>query len=38
MELPTKFCMGNLKAKFEAFDWDVLEITEGNNIEQLSLE
>ncbi|WP_395063615.1 transketolase [Flavobacterium sp.] len=27
--------MGNLKAKFEAFDWDVLEITEGNNIETI---
>lgn len=27
--------MGNLKAKFEAFDWDVLEITEGNNIESI---
>lgn len=25
--------LGNLKAKFEAFDWQVLEITEGNNIE-----
>jgi transketolase len=25
--------MGSLKAKFEAFDWDVLEIKEGNNIE-----
>ncbi|TMM53451.1 transketolase [Maribacter algarum] len=25
--------MGNLKAKFEAFDWDVLEIKEGNNLE-----
>ncbi|MBQ0737473.1 transketolase [Aquimarina celericrescens] len=24
--------MGNLKAKFEAFDWDVMEIKEGNNI------
>ena len=24
--------LGNLKAKFEAFDWDVLEIKEGNNI------
>ena len=24
--------MGNLKAKFEAFGWDVLEIKEGNNI------
>jgi transketolase len=27
--------MGNLRAKFEAFDWDVLEITEGNNIEAI---
>ncbi|WP_264520823.1 transketolase [Flavobacterium sp. N1994] len=27
--------LGNLKAKFEAFDWDVLEITEGNNIEAI---
>lgn len=27
--------MGNIKAKFEAFDWDVLEITEGNNIEAI---
>ncbi|CAM1362395.1 putative transketolase N-terminal section [Tenacibaculum sediminilitoris] len=25
--------MGSLKAKFEAFGWDVVEITEGNNIE-----
>ena len=25
--------LGNLKAKFEAFDWQVLEINEGNNIE-----
>jgi transketolase len=25
--------MGNIKAKFEAFDWDVLEIKEGNNLE-----
>ncbi|WP_430401136.1 transketolase [Flavobacterium sp.] len=24
--------MGSLKAKFEAFDWEVLEIKEGNNI------
>lgn len=24
--------LGNLKAKFEAFDWDVVEITEGNQI------
>jgi transketolase len=28
-------CMGSLKAKFEAFDWDVLEIKEGNNIEAI---
>ncbi len=27
--------MGNIKAKFEAFDWDVLEIAEGNNIESI---
>jgi transketolase len=27
--------MGNLRAKFEAFDWDVLEIKEGNNIEDI---
>jgi transketolase len=27
--------MGNLKAKFEAFDWEVLEIKEGNNIEAI---
>ncbi len=25
--------MGSIKAKFEAFDWDVLEIKEGNNID-----
>ncbi|REH47514.1 transketolase [Tenacibaculum gallaicum] len=25
--------MGSLKAKFEAFGWDVVEIAEGNNIE-----
>lgn len=25
--------MGNLKAKFEAFGWDVMEIQEGNNLE-----
>lgn len=29
--------LGNLKAKFEAFDWDVLEITEGNNIEAIKV-
>ncbi|MBC7525587.1 MAG: transketolase [Flavobacterium sp.] len=28
-------CMGSIKAKFEAFDWDVLEIKEGNNIEAI---
>jgi transketolase len=27
--------MGSVKAKFEAFDWDVVEITEGNNIEAI---
>ena len=27
--------MGNLRAKFEAFDWDVLEIAQGNNIEAI---
>ena len=27
--------MGDLKAKFEAFDWDVLEVKEGNNIEAI---
>lgn len=27
--------MGSLRAKFEAFDWDVLEITEGNSIEAI---
>ena len=27
--------LGNLKAKFEAFDWDVLEVKEGNNIEAI---
>lgn len=25
--------MGNLRAKFEAFGWDVMEIEEGNNLE-----
>ncbi len=28
-------CMGDLKAKFQAFDWDVVEIAEGNNIEAI---
>ena len=27
--------MGSIKAKFQAFDWDVLEITEGNNLEAI---
>jgi len=27
--------MGSIKAKFEAFDWDVLEIQEGNNLEAI---
>ncbi|MES2543978.1 MAG: transketolase [Bacteroidota bacterium] len=27
--------MGSIRAKFEAFDWDVLEIAEGNNIEAI---
>ncbi|MEM7087287.1 MAG: transketolase [Bacteroidota bacterium] len=31
--LDTVLPMGNLKAKFEAFGWDVLEIEEGNNLE-----
>ena len=27
--------MGSLRAKFVAFDWDVLEIKEGNSIEAI---
>jgi transketolase len=27
--------MGSLKAKFEAFDWDVVEIAAGNNLEAI---
>ena len=27
--------MGSLKAKFKAFDWEVLEIKEGNNLEAI---
>jgi transketolase len=27
--------MGSIRAKFEAFDWDVLDIKEGNNIEAI---
>lgn len=27
--------MGSLRAKFEAFDWDVIEIAEGNNIDAI---
>ncbi len=28
-------CMGSVRAKFEAFDWDVLEVAEGNNLEAI---
>jgi transketolase len=28
-------CMGSIRAKFEAFDWDVLEIENGNDIEAI---
>ncbi|WP_366187412.1 transketolase [Flavobacterium ovatum] len=27
--------MGSIRAKFEAFDWDVLEIKEGNNLDAI---
>jgi transketolase len=27
--------MGSIKAKFEAFDWEVIEIKEGNNLEAI---
>lgn len=27
--------MGSIRAKFEAFDWDVLEIKDGNNLEAI---
>jgi transketolase len=27
--------MGNIKAKFEAFDWDVIEIAKGNDFESI---
>ncbi|MFY0604457.1 MAG: transketolase [Flavobacteriaceae bacterium] len=27
--------MGSIKAKFEAFGWDVLEVTEGNDIDEI---
>jgi transketolase len=27
--------MGSIRAKFEAFDWDVIDIKEGNNIEAI---
>ena len=27
--------MGSIKAKFEAFGWDVLEVKEGNDIEAI---
>jgi transketolase len=26
---------GSIRAKFEAFDWDVIDIKEGNNIEAI---
>ncbi len=29
--------MGSIKAKFEAFGWDVLEVKEGNNIEEIKI-
>jgi transketolase len=28
-------CMGSIRAKFEAFDWEVVEITKGNDIEAI---
>ena len=28
-------CMGSIRAKFEAFDWDVVEIEKGNDIEAI---
>ena len=33
--LDSVLSLGNLRAKFEAFDWDVLEIEQGNNIESI---
>ena len=27
--------MGSIKAKFEAFDWDVLEVEKGNDIDTI---
>ncbi len=27
--------LGNLKAKFEAFDWEVVEVKEGNNLDEV---
>ena len=29
--------MGSIKAKFKAFDWDVVEITQGNDLEAIQL-
>ena len=29
--------MGNLKNKFEAFDWTVVEINKGNDLSEISL-
>jgi transketolase len=28
-------CLGNLKSKFEAFDWKVLEVENGNDMEEI---
>jgi transketolase len=33
--LDSVLSLGNLRAKFEAFDWEVVEIEEGNNIEAI---
>jgi transketolase len=33
--LESVLSLGNLKAKFEAFDWEVVEIDQGNNIEAI---
>ena len=33
--LDSVLSLGDLKAKFEAFGWDVLEINEGNNLEAI---
>jgi len=33
--LDSVLSLGNLRAKFEAFDWEVVEIDQGNNIEAI---